>query len=123
MKSIDRSKIADGVTERVCESLRAAVRELQGLPGIERDIIRDVVVDGTTVNNPTNVPHKLGRAPRMVVISAPRVKFGDLGTVTPGQVLDSGARTFADQPFDRARMVQIGAFGWAVSITVDVEVW
>jgi hypothetical protein len=123
VKPLDGSKIKDEVTERVCRSLRDAVAEVQNLPGIQRDVIRNVVLDGTSVANGEFVPHRLGRAPQMVVISAPRVKIADLGTVTSGQVLDSGARTFADQPLDRKLQVQIGAFGWAVPITVDVEVW
>lgn len=123
MKALDRSKLKDEVTARVVRSHEEAIVELQKLPGIQRDLIRNVVLDGTTVANGKFLAHRLGRAPQMVIISAPRVAIADLATVTAGQVLESGLRTFSDKPIDRTKTIQVGAFGWAVPITVDVEVW
>lgn len=122
MKQLDRSKISDEVTNRVCRALDEAVTELQNLTGIRRVVIRNVRLDGTTLNTPTNVPHGLGRAPLMVTISAARVAPADIASLTAGMVVDAGSKMFNGSPLDRSTMIQLGAFGYGVPIIVDVEV-
>lgn len=123
MKALDRAKIKDGVTEAVCESLREAVREIQGLPGLVRDVIKNVRLNGTLFAATTNVPHRLGRKPQMVRVSVPRVAPADLASLTAGVIVDAGTADLATgAPIERERVIQLGAQGFGVNIIVDVEV-
>lgn len=85
-------------------------------------IATGLVVPGTTVNSAVSVAHGLGRVPRFVWISAPRVAPADLGTLTAGMVLDLGTEDALGFPIDRSKVIKIGAFGYTVNVIVDVAV-
>lgn len=121
MRPLDTSRL-EGAAERVRRSHHEAIRELQGLTGIQRVVIRNVQLNGTTVSQPTNVAHGLGREPSMVKVSPPRVTPANLGTLTAGLIVDAGTVEFnGTTPIDRSKRVQLGAFGFTVPIVVDVE--
>lgn len=110
-----------GDAERVRFSHAEAIKEQQGLPR-PAVVIRNLVIPGTSVNNGVMVAHKLGRAPQLVWVSVPRVAPADLATLTAGMIVDAGDTTFAGLPLDRTKVIQLGAFGFTVSIIVDVAV-
>lgn len=112
-----------GDAERVRRSHDRAIRDIQGSVGVQLTIVATgLVVPGTTVNSAVTISHGLGRAPRFVWISAPRVAPADLGSLTAGMVLDLGALDALGVPIDRTRTIKIGAFGYTVDVIVDVAV-
>lgn len=112
MKPIDGSKITkDEVAERVRRSHHEALKELQGLPVVTTEIKRDVALVSGAV---TLIPHGLGRAPTITLVSPPR------GPVTVGMIEEIIDRA-AGNP-DRTRFVALKASGMGATVTVDVEV-
>jgi hypothetical protein len=106
-RAITTPRLPEPQAEEVRRLIVDAVRELQALPAASLGVLADVQVpDGQLVA----VPHRLGRPPRFVVISAPR------GPVSAGFVEEvrDGA--------DRARVVVLRAQGYGATITVDVVV-
>lgn len=113
----------DGDAERVRQSHQQAIVEWQQSAAAGLTIVATgLVVPGTTVNSAVSVSHGLGRAPRFVWISAPRVAPGDLGSLTAGMVLDLGTVDALGFPIERTKSIKIGAFGYTVDIIVDVAV-
>lgn len=111
MKSLDATKLKDGDTDRVCRVLREAVGELQKLPAVAAQIIKDVALVNAVV---TLVPHGLGRRPLITLVSPPR------GPSTAG-VIEEIIERSAGNP-DRTRFVALKASGYGATVTVDVEV-
>lgn len=113
----------DGDAERVRQSHQLAIVEWQQSVAAGLTVVATgLVVPGTTAANAVSVAHGLGRAPRLVWISVPRIAPADLATVTVGAVLDLGTQDAAGFPIDRTKTIKIGAFGWTVNVIVDVAV-
>lgn len=81
--------------------------ELQQLPSTATRILNDrELASGVT----TLIPHGLGRAPKIVLVSPPR------GASSTGRIEE--VRTAVD----RTKYIALVATGWGATITVDVEV-
>lgn len=104
MIKLDDSRLSDAVAERVRVSHAQAIREQQLLP----KVIRDVVLPDSTV---ALIPHKLGRAPEIVLVSPPR------GPLAIGIIEE---RT-TENP-DRTKFIALKASGMGAAVTVDIEV-
>jgi hypothetical protein len=122
MRALVGDRLADPAAERVLASHAAAIREIQDLPASSIRIIPNVVLpNGVRVA----VPHRLGRRPRMVVLSAIRVTTGTGSGLTVGVVRDygdiGGGATGLD-PIDRSQIIVLQPGGFTLSITVDVMV-
>jgi hypothetical protein len=98
----------DADAERVRRSHGDAIRELQGMPAASTVIIADVSL-ANGVDTP--VPHRLGRRPRMVIVSPPR------GASTTGRITE--VRTGSH---DRTQVVVLRADGWGATVAVDLAV-
>lgn len=94
---------------------------MQGLPATSIKIIPNVVVAS---GNSVTVAHGLGRAPRMVWVSA--VRWDGAAFVAPGTFFDRGARDAAGNAIDRTQIVVLAADGFtsagSVVLTIDVAV-
>ena len=100
----------DPKVERAFQDHKATIDKLADRPGVNMAILSDVVLyDGIE----TPVPHKLGKAPSAVSITAVR------GQLTAGVVED--VRTLTGT-YDRAKFVTLKASGYGATITVDVLV-
>lgn len=117
-------RLDDPKAEVVRANMEQQIRELQTIPGAELAVVvRDQVIPGTTVNNAVVIPHRLGRAPRFVWVSAPRVARADLASLTAGMIMDLGSFDTVGNPIDRTQFVKIGGFGFTVNVIVDVAVF
>lgn len=113
-------KLVDPALEAVRQNIDRRIAELQQMKAVDLDVIRDVAI---SVNGATMVPHKLGRAPIFVGFSVPRVTPASFPAITAGVICELGPTAFTSlAPLDRARVLQIGAFGFSVPITIDVLV-
>jgi hypothetical protein len=107
-------KLADAAAERARDSHATAIAELQGLPAAGMIVLGDVTIaDGAQVL----VPHKLGRAPRFVWLSPPRVEFGTPGFVAGGILAD-----ISGGGIDRKQTLRILAVGYGATVVVTVAV-
>lgn len=111
MKALLDARIADEKTDRFVRSIAEAVRELQRLKAATLDVIPNQQLPDNVV---VLVPHKLGRAPVIVLISPPR---GAAAAGIVNEVVDIPA----GNP-DRSRYVGLKANGFGATVTVDVEV-
>lgn len=103
MKALQDIALADVNADRARREHVDAIRELQKL---QPSIVQDVTLsDGVA----KEIPHGLGRAPRIVVVSVPR------GATSTGRIVES--RTGVD----RTKAVKLTATGHGSTITVDVE--
>lgn len=119
MKTLFEARL-EGSAEPVRQSHAQAIDELQKLFSSGMVIAAsNLVVPGTTTNNAVTISHRLGKVPRFVWFSAPRVKsVTDLASLTAGMIVDLTAIL----GLDRARFLKIGAFGFAVDVIIDVAV-
>lgn len=93
--------------ERIRRNIVDAVRELQRLPVVSTALKAGIeLADGKTVH----IPHGLGRAPSMVLVSPPR------GTAATGRIEE------VRDGIDRDKYVALKATGWSATVTVDVEI-
>lgn len=107
MIKLDDSRLSDAVAERVRVSHAQAIREMQLLP----KVIKGVQLVDTVVKL---VPHKLDRAPEIVLVSPPR------GATSAGVIVE--ITDIASGNPDRAKYVALKASGMGATVTVDVEV-
>jgi hypothetical protein len=108
-------RLDDPAAERARDSHAAAIEELQSLPAAQLTIVGEFVVpDGGSVL----VNHGLGRKPRMVILSPPRVEFGTPGLVAGGL----GPIDLPGPTVDRTQQLRIFATGFGVPLTVVVAV-
>lgn len=103
-------RLADESAERVRQSVAKSIVELQGVPAASAVIINDQPLPDSTI---VLVAHKLGRRPRITLVSPPR------DASTAGAILEL---TDAASNPDRTLYVALKAIGWGATITVDVEV-
>lgn len=107
MKAPVSIALDDPDAERVRRSVEDAILELQGMPCASTVIVQDVSLpDATEVV----VPHRLGRRPRIVLVSPPR------SPSTSGRIEE--IRTGSH---DRTKVVVLKASGFGATVTVDVE--
>jgi hypothetical protein len=98
-------KLADKGAERVRQSHAEAIRELQSLPLASARIFTVSLASGKV----TAIAHGLGRAPRMVLLSAPR------GATAAGYINE--LRTD-----DRSQFVHLQANSFGATVEVEVMV-
>ncbi len=101
-------RLDDPQLERVRQSHDRSIRELQDLPASSTQILNDVVLPDAVI---AIIPHRLGRPPRIVLVSPPR------GPIAIGIIEER----VAENP-DRAKFVALKASGMGTTVTVDVEV-
>lgn len=111
MRTLDDSRLTDPVADRVRRSVSAAIDELQRMKAAATDVIQNQTLPSGVV---VLVPHKLGRAPLIVLVSPPR------GPLTPGMV-EEIVDVATGNP-DRAKYVALRASGMGATVVVDVEV-
>lgn len=107
-------KLTDSDAERARDSHASAIAELQGL-----------VAAGLIILDPVDIPnggqvivsHRLGREPRMVLFSPPRVEFGTPGLVAGGILVD-----LPGNGLDRSQSLRILAAGYGCTVTVTIGV-
>jgi len=104
----------EGPAERVRQSHHDAIVELQTLPASQMIVVGDFVVPN---GGQVVVSHKLGRAPRLVLFSPPRVQFGTPGLVAGGILVD-----LPGPDIDRSKSIRILAAGYGCAVTVTVTV-
>lgn len=100
----------EGDAERVRRSHHEAIVEQQGLVASATQVVNDVSLVDSAV---TLVPHGLGRAPRVVLVSPPR------NAVSAGLLVE--LTDPASNP-DRTKYAALRASGFGATVTVDVEV-
>ncbi len=99
----------DPKIERAIEDHRKTIDKVAAQPGVGLAVLPDVVLlDGIA----TPVPHKMGKAPSAVSITAVR------GQLTAGVVEDVRSAS----GFDRGKFITLKASGYGATITVDVLV-
>lgn len=108
VKQLLDARLDDEKTDRVARSISEAVKELQALPAVATQIINDVELPDSVIKL---VPHRLGRRPRITLISPPR------GPVAIGIIEE---RT-AENP-DRTKYLALKASGMGAAVIVDIEV-
>lgn len=107
-------RLADDDAERARDSHATAIAELQGMVAAGLTILDEVAIaDGAQVI----VNHKLGRKPRMVIFSPPRVEFGTPGFVAGGILAD-----ISGGGLDRTQSLRILAAGYGATVFVTVAV-
>jgi hypothetical protein len=120
MKATLDRVLPDNDAEIVRRSHADAIRELQSLPAAGLVVIRNVVI---TNNGTAIVSHGLGREPRFVSYSVPRVAPASFAGLTVGVICELGPVMFTSgNPLDRTKVLQIGAFAFGLTITIDVLV-
>lgn len=107
-------RLADPDAERVRQSHADAIAEIQAQPAVGAVILDDVQLAD---NAEIPIPHKLGRAPRMICISPPR------GAASAGSIRDFGGLSpLTGQRVDRTKFLLLRTDGWGATIKVDIEV-
>lgn len=101
-------RLADSDAERVRLSTADVIRELQDTPIAQAKVIESVTLADAVI---TLVAHKLGRAPRITLVSPPR------GPIAIGIIEE---RTIENP--DRTKFVALKASGMGAIVTVDVLV-
>lgn len=103
--TLKEHRLADPQAEEVRRNRDAAIVELQDQAP---QIIKGVELVEAVAKR---VPHNLGRPPNMVIVSP---IF--LGSSTPGRIVEERAGV------DRSKAIELYAFGFGSTVTVDVEV-
>lgn len=109
------TKLADPEAERVHQNTDRRILELQRLP-----LASAVPIVGVVLPNQTDtfVYHHLGREPVMILLSPPYPQVN-----LAGQILELRNTTTTGTPIDRASAIVLRAFGWGITINVDVLVF
>ena len=92
---------------RVVENIQRRIDELQRQPAVKARIIEVTLVNATA----TPIAHGLGRAPVMVIPSAPR------GATSAGRIDE-----VRSDSTDRTKTVVLKATGYGATITLDLMV-
>lgn len=109
------TRLADPDSEAVRRNHEQRITEFQRLPIAGGELIRNVAIPNASDRL---VPHGLGRAPLMVIVSPPR------GANAVGMVRElRGTNPFSGAPIDSAKAVCLRADSFASTITVDVLVF
>lgn len=112
-------RLDDPDAEKIRRNHEQRILELQALASVRSETIRNVAI---ATNDVTMVAHGLGREPTQVTVSPVRVALASLGSLTSGVIVDFGFADRFGNPLDRTRVFQLGAFGFAIPVTVDVTV-
>ena len=111
MKNVIDLQLDDRTADQVRRSVGEAIKEIQSRPAMSALVIRNVSL-ASGIETP--VPHGLGRAPMIGLVSPPR------GATTTGRIDDlPGTKA---RPIDRASVIVLKASGYGATITVDIEV-
>lgn len=108
LTTLNSPRLSDDLAETVRRTHERAINELQALPAASAQIISDVTLPDATV---VQVPHGLGRRPRIVLVSPPR------NATSAGRIDE-----IRDGNADRSKFVVLKATGFTATITVDLEV-
>ena len=108
IKTPTQPRHEDPKIDRALTDHKATIDKIAEQPGVGLAVLSDVeLLDGIE----TPVPHKLGKAPSAVTVTAVR------GALLVGSVSDVRTGTY-----DRAQYVTLKASGYGATITVDVVV-
>ena len=108
LTNIKAVRLVDPTADEVRQNHAACIAELQGMPAATAEIISNVeLADGVT----TYIPHGLGRAPRMVIVSPIFV-----GSSTSGRFVEDR------DGVDRTKAIKLTSIGFGSAVTVDLEV-
>ena len=114
VKQVLDAKLADDNAERVRKSVADAIREIQAVPVLAANVIKDVSLpNGSEVE----VAHGLGRRPNFVSLGVVR------GAAADGRIGEIRGVHSGGQPIDASKYVCLQAVDYGATITVDVMVW
>lgn len=109
------AKLSDPTAEAVRRNVDRRIDEFQQLP-----LAHAVSIVGVTLPDmfDQRIAHGLGRAPKQIIISPPYPIVN-----TAGAIFEERTATLAGYPIDRTKEIVLRAFGWGVTITIDLLVF